>query len=128
VPEVNNSCAEFLSTSYDEAPPANVLVGVKDLIDPDTGQKYDEEHEIENQPCVWYLVERAVDLGIAPPALSSVTAQLYRIAAGEICPETGFYFTPARRDSRRLFQKGEVMPAFDTAYGTTIWQWDSNQG
>jgi hypothetical protein len=76
-----------------------------------------------------YLVERAAELGIAAQARAPQAPQPQhrRIVAGEICPETGFYFTPARTESRRLFQKGEVMPAFDTAYGMTIWQWNSNQ-
>jgi hypothetical protein len=127
VPDLANSCAEFLSTKYNEAPSARVLVSFDDLLDPITGEKYGEEPVFERRNCIWYLVERTADLGSVPGAPTLVPAPLHRIAAGETCPESGFYFTPARRDSRRLFQKGEVMPAFDTAYGTTIWQWDSNQ-
>jgi hypothetical protein len=124
VPDVDSSCAEFLSTEYDEAPLAIVLVGIDELLDSTTGEKYDEEPLFEDRTCVWYLVERSPDLNCAH---TSVTTQFHRVAAGETCPETGFYLTPARPESRRLFQKGVVMPAFDTAYGSTIWQWDSNQ-
>jgi hypothetical protein len=76
---------------------------------------------------VWYLVERTDDLDGVSREDASAPLRTRRIAAGDTCPETGFYFTPARPESRRIFQKGEVMPHFDTAYGTTIWQWDSNQ-
>lgn len=29
---------------------------------------------------------------------------------------------------QRVFKQGEVMPAFTTDYGATIWQWDEQQG
>jgi hypothetical protein len=127
VPSVENSCAEFLSTSYKVAPSARVLVGKRDLMDPATGEKYDEERILEDRNCVWYLVERDDDLGRAPQNRALEAAQPHRIPAGETCPETGFYITPAKAGSRRRFQKGEVMPDFETTYGATIWQWDSDQ-
>ena len=49
------------------------------------------------------------------------------VAAGLPCPENGFWFTPAKVGSRRYFTKGEVMPDFKSDFGSTIWQWDSNQ-
>jgi hypothetical protein len=127
VPDVDSSCAEFLSIRYEQAPSASILVGFNDLLHPITGEKYGDEPVFKDRSCVWYLVERTANYGIAIPPSASVTGQLHRVAAGETCPETGFYLTPARPESRKLFQKGEVMPAFDTAYGSTIWQWDSNQ-
>jgi hypothetical protein len=127
VPDVDSSCAEFLSAKYEQAPAAIVLVGFDDLLHPTTGEKYGEEPIFENRNCVWYLVERTVGLDSATPVPTVLSDPLNRIAAGASCPETGFYFTPARPGSRRLFQKDEVMPAFGTEYGKTIWQWDSNQ-
>jgi hypothetical protein len=127
VPDIDRSCAQFLSTKYAKAPSASVLVRFDDLLHPITGEKYGEQPVFEERSCAWYLVERTADVS-APDAPTALSASLHRIAAGEICPETGFYFTPARRDSRRSFQQGEVMPAYETTYGTTIWQWDSNQG
>lgn len=50
------------------------------------------------------------------------------IPAGQVCPESGWWFTPAKADSRRLFKQGEIMPDLDSAWGSTIWQWDENQG
>jgi hypothetical protein len=58
IPDVDNSCAQFLSTANDTAPDANIFVRMKDLLDPVTGEKYGETAEYETQPCVWTLVER----------------------------------------------------------------------
>lgn len=123
VPDADNSCAEFLSTKYDHAPPAIVLVRFDDLVHPATGKKYAETPVFEKRDCVWYLVERTGDLGTVTPGMA---ACVHRVPAGETCPETGFYVTPANAASRKLFQKGEVMPDFATGYGSTIWQWDGN--
>jgi hypothetical protein len=57
----------------------------------------------------------------APPA-----ARL-RCAAGQPCPKAGYWLTPAKADSRRLFKAGEIMPRFEGDYGETIWQWDDMQ-
>jgi hypothetical protein len=122
IPDVDNSCAEFLSIRYQQAPCASVLIRFDDLLHPITGAKYGETPIFEKRDCVWYLVERTADIGSAN---SGITTHVYRIPAGEACPETGFYVTPANAASRRLFQKGEVMPALETEYGATIWQWDS---
>jgi hypothetical protein len=127
VPDTNNSCAEFLSSNYEAAPAASALIGFEDLLDPTTREKYGEQPLYEKRNCVWYLVERTADAGTDFQSQSEKALQPPRIPAGDSCPEAGFYFTPARPDSRRFFQKGDVMPAFDTAYGVTIWQWDSNQ-
>lgn len=45
-----------------------------------------------------------------------------RVAAGETCPQTGNYFTPARPDSLTQFKIGDIMPNFESEYGLTIWQ------
>lgn len=38
------------------------------------------------------------------------------------CPRAGFWFTPARLDSRRHFTQDEPMPDMGGDYGATIWQ------
>lgn len=53
--------------------------------------------------------------------------QALRCEAGQPCPREGFWFTPARADSRRHFAYGEVMPKVGGDYGATIWQWDEQQ-
>lgn len=123
LPDADNSCAEFLSTDYDRAPSAIVFVRFDDLLHPVTGEKYGETPVFEKRECVWYLVERTADVGSAD---SNIAKHVHRIPAGESCPETGFYVTPADAASRRMFQKGEAMPAIHSKYGNTIWQWDSN--
>jgi hypothetical protein len=50
-----------------------------------------------------------------------------RIEGGEECSKPGFYFSPARPNSRRYLAAGEIAPALDTEYGRTFWQWDPNQ-
>lgn len=50
-----------------------------------------------------------------------------RCDAGKPCPSEGFWLSPAQQGSRRFFRVGEMMPALETSYGTTIWQWDGNQ-
>lgn len=50
-----------------------------------------------------------------------------RIDADQPCPQSGYWFTPAQANSRRHFKAGDVMPTIGSDYGTTIWQWDSDQ-
>lgn len=77
----------------------------------------------------WTLVERIADSGGGiPGALDEVAAGIrVRVEAGKTCPRAGYYFTPAKTDSRRLFQQGEVMPDFQFKGWETIWQWDQDQ-
>lgn len=49
------------------------------------------------------------------------------VPAGQPCPETGWWFTPAREHSRRYFKQGEAMPDVGGDYGTTFWQWSPDQ-
>ena len=51
-----------------------------------------------------------------------------RCEANHPCPKTGYWWTPAKQNSRAYFQQGEVMPDFpNSSYGATIWQWDVTQ-
>jgi Domain of unknown function (DUF1911) len=50
-----------------------------------------------------------------------------RVQAGQSCPRSGYYFTPAKSNSRRHFQQGDMMPSLGGDYGVTIWQWDEQQ-
>ena len=45
-----------------------------------------------------------------------------RVVGGEVCPEDGFYMTPAKVDSYRHFKAGEIMPDFANPNWMTIWQ------
>lgn len=127
VPDLDNANAEFLSPELNEAPLAKVLVEVRELFAPDSCNKYDEEVVIREEPCVWYLVERIAGTAHGSIAHPADDLKLNRILAGQLCTKSGFYFTPSRASSRRHFKRGDVMPDFGSGYGTTIWQWDSQQ-
>ena len=76
------------------------------------------------------LVDYARAHGAAPQATDPSTAGdpiRLRCEAGQPCPRSGFWFTPAQAGSRRFFAAGEVMPSVGGDYGVTIWQWDQHQ-
>jgi hypothetical protein len=77
---------------------------------------------------LWTLVERISDTSNLFAMPSLVENQRLRVEGGQPCPQTGYWLTPAKSDSRRHFKEGELMPAFDSTYGSTIWQWDPDQG
>ncbi|WP_219094059.1 PoNe immunity protein domain-containing protein [Pseudomonas sp. UMAB-40] len=55
-------------------------------------------------------------------------SQINRIVAGEPCSKTGYWFTPARANSRHHFQQGEIMPSFsDSKWGDTLWYWSGEE-
>jgi hypothetical protein len=83
-----------------------------------------------DRPCKWYFVEMINgEFEDIDEDTNDILVEQGgpRVEGGQPCPETGFYFTPAKADSRRRFAQGEIMPAFDTQYGKTIWQWDQQQ-
>ena len=127
VPDVDNSCAQFLSVNYDETPEASVFVRMRELFHPVTKIKYGETPEHEKRPCIWTLVERVADDGGTSTAPSLLNQKTHRVPANQACPESGFYFTPAKADSRRHFKQGDIMPSVGNDYGMTIWQWDEQQ-
>lgn len=79
--------------------------------------------------------------GVPVPSMDSVAkaaalekAQLappepaLRKAAGELCPKSGWWFTPAKANSRRYIQQGIAFPAIEGSdYGSTFWQWSPDQ-
>ncbi|QID19239.1 hypothetical protein G3580_17415 [Nitrogeniibacter mangrovi] len=66
---------------------------------------------------------------IPHPAMagSPATATRPNVPAGQPCPEAGWWFTPAKPDSRRHFKQGEIMPSTGGDYGQTFWQWSPDQ-
>jgi len=123
-PDLENACPQFLGTHCKCAPLASVCIGTEDLVDPGTGEKYDRQNIYKNVECTWYLVERDEE---KPDAGYTPRPQFLKVAAGQSCPQTGFYFSPAVSGSRRRFIKGEEMPSSNSTYGQTIWQWDEVQ-
>jgi hypothetical protein len=83
-----------------------------------------------DRPCEWYFVE--IVNGEFEDIEITTTAQpqheiTERLSGGDICRKTGFYFTPAHTGSRRRLIQGEAAPEFESQYGKTIWQWDTQQ-
>jgi Domain of unknown function (DUF1911) len=51
-----------------------------------------------------------------------------RCEAKQPCPQAGYWFTTAQKNSRRQFKAGEKMPEMkDSPWGATIWYWDEQQ-
>jgi hypothetical protein len=78
------------------------------------------------------LTKRGTRFEIEGEKESSATASLVNdepssVVAGLACPRGGWWFTPAQVGSRRYFSTGDIMPTFNSDYGTTVWQWDSSQ-
>jgi hypothetical protein len=98
---------------------------------------YRDEERDKPWPVTWRLIwkdERYLD-GTVPeeeaqylaPAEPTADARPPSTPAGQPCPRTGWWFTPAKAHSRRRFQAGEPMPDFATDWGQVIWQWDEQQ-
>jgi hypothetical protein len=77
-------------------------------------------------PTTWTLVERAANESNMPPPPSLVSPMRLRIDDGQACPQTGYWFTPARVNSRRRFDEGEIMPMAESDFGSTIWDPDQS--
>lgn len=125
VPDCDHACPQFLNNSRHSSPLAQVHVSSKDLLHPITREKYDEQMIFEEKDCVWYLVESS-DGGISD-SMEQESSESLCVSGGESCPKTGFYFTPAKLNSRTWLEERSIMPSFDSDYGRTIWQWDANQ-
>jgi hypothetical protein len=80
----------------------------------------DAEGFTKTNTLAWYARFDDPPLPDAPVDNAAPTAM--RCEAGKPCPENGVWWTPAKADSRRAFEKGEAMPDFPgSAYGGTIW-------
>jgi hypothetical protein len=116
LPACNDSCAELLIKDYEAF---RARVGY----DPKT------THQISRADTIWTLVERVADSGGGVPGESDPTKAGVRLRceAGQPCPREGWWFTPARVNSRCHFARGDPMPDVGGSYGATIWQWDEQQ-
>ena len=84
-----------------------------------------------SKTCRWYYIELVTgefeESGELEAARDRHQPETARFGAGEHCPIMGFYFTPARHNSRRFFNQNELFPDESSSYGATIWQFDTNQ-
>ncbi|MEK8032528.1 hypothetical protein AACH06_17030 [Ideonella sp. DXS29W] len=96
----------------------------------DDGEDIDEFQLNETQ---WHPVVQSGRLMPLPPAEEKADTDwnhaggAARCEALRPCPREGWWVTPAKADSRRRFQLGELMPEVGGDYGATIWQWDERQ-
>lgn len=84
----------------------------------------------ESRPSRWYfveLIEGEFDEELPSHGDSTRRDTRLRCEAGQPCPQSGYWLTPAQLGSRRRFQAGEMMRGLGGDYGITIWQWDDNQ-
>lgn len=114
LPTADDSCAEF-------------LIKGREAIEANVGYDPKRMQNVSEEPTTWILVDRIADRSDIPAVQAAEAAQRLRCPAGQLCPQSGFWFTPAKTDSRRYFKAGEIMPRFETDYGETIWQWDEIQ-
>ncbi len=78
------------------------------------------------------LVDYARELDKRPQSLASSEGpggdMRLRVEGGKSCPQTGYWFTPAKANSRCHFKEGDIMPVYGGSdYGATIWQWSQEQ-
>jgi hypothetical protein len=73
----------------------------------------------------WACAHKVMDR--IKPAAGAKPLRL-RCEGKQPCPQAGYWFTTAQKNSRRLFKAGEKMPEIkDSPWGATIWYWDEQQ-
>lgn len=81
-------------------------------------------------PCKWYFVEM-IDGEFDDASKDDEAATEHKrppnVPAGSSCPGSGWWFTPAKANSRQFFKQGTVMPSVGGDYGLTFWQWAPDQ-
>ncbi|HSD40071.1 MAG TPA: hypothetical protein VLC92_21405 [Rhodocyclaceae bacterium] len=101
------------------------------LADPVGVNGFISSEGISDRSCKWYFVE-LIDGEFDDETQDDLANQelnhgRLRCPAGQPCPQTGYWLTPAKSDLRRHFKQGEAMPDLGSDYGVTIWQWDEQQ-
>lgn len=104
----------------------------QDLSDPRRADSFFSLNAFMETPCKWYFVEKIEDAwedaADAEAAAIPPSFQQQRVPAGGTCPADGYWFTPAKADSRRRFRAGEVFPKIEGSdYGDTFWLWSPDQ-
>lgn len=87
----------------------------------ETGKAYSSKINTTAVETIWHPVKLVEE---APKNVTAFPEKL-RCEASEPCPKTGYWWTPAKENSRAHFKQGEIMPDFPGSnYGVTIWQLD----
>ena len=131
LPDLPSTSAQLLHprSSRDRAGPEGVLRAWQGKTKDEDG--YWEENEWV--PATWTLVRRIEGQFIEVPPQGFYPAETQptatRADANQPCPQSGYWYTPAKAHSRAYFNKADLMPDYPaSSYGATIWYWDMNQG
>ncbi|WP_179999198.1 Imm72 family immunity protein [Acinetobacter sp. YH12239] len=49
------------------------------------------------------------------------------MAAGQVSPKAGYWYTTAKLNSRQYFKKGDIFPDFESDWGEVYWQFDGEE-
>lgn len=133
----SNWLEKLKSTAGFDAPQAVEKGCMNYLVSGAKAPLYKDEEYDKPMPVVWRLIwkdERYLD-GVIPEEeadylkpVEEVAPLQLRCEANQPCPKAGYWWTPAKENSRAYFKQGDLMPDFpNSTYGVTIWQWDANQ-
>ncbi|MFT4247070.1 MAG: hypothetical protein QM581_03400 [Pseudomonas sp.] len=91
-----------------------------EIVSKDEETGYEEMRPVET---TWYPVRPTGRL------LSAIVQDTpRRVPAGQSCPLTGWWYTPAKASSHRYFKQGEVFPKIEGSdYGETFRLWSQDQ-
>lgn len=131
LPDCDDSCAQLLIKQVDNpdfSPEVNLQLNQV----PEANIGYDTQRmqRVATAATTWTLVKRVADTGGGMPGDTDPlrAGVRIRVMGEEPCSKSGYYFTPAKINSRRHFKQGDSMPNLGGDYGLTIWQWDEVQG
>ncbi|QSG84941.1 hypothetical protein [Acinetobacter indicus] len=106
VPLIEDASAQLMLKGHDAQ---DALVGLSK-----SGLQYARE-----EPTEWILVERIADEG---GSLATVESTSLKAFAGQNCPQSGYWWSPANQLQSCYFEQGEVFPEFENnSWGETIW-------
>lgn len=66
----------------------------------------------------WVLIERLADEGGGD---NTIRVENMKALAGQNCPKSGHWWSPANHSQSRYFEQGDVLPKVDSDWGETIW-------
>ena len=129
LPDIDNACAQFLHPYRTRQLEPDLLkeLGMGNIYVTQGLVKDEEGYWEETQDVVptWTLIRRVPDRYIAVPPegfYPKDQPSTGRVAAGQPCPQSGTWWTPAKPDARRAFAQGDIMPDYpDSTYGATVW-------